>query len=116
MKLVRVCLLAQNRGAVVIGKRVLNDLCVVLEIEDEDIVLLRMGAVQTGERLHGFDAAESLIHIHGVQERFVVAGLKLVGADEEAIRVFLDAIRDVATRKWFQLRLADFLALVFRFP
>ena len=59
-------------------------------------MLLRMGAVEPGERLHRLDAGERLVHIHGVQQRLVVAGLELVGADQKAIRVFLDPVGDFA--------------------
>ena len=83
----------------------LDGLGVVLEIEDEDIVLLRVGTVQAGQRLHGFDAGKHLVHIHRVQQRFVVAGLELVGADQEAIRVFLNLVGDVVAGESVQLRL-----------
>ena len=114
VKLVRVRLLAEDGGAVIVGKRLLDGLGVVLEIEDENIVLLRVRPVQAGERLHRFDAGEHLVHIHRVQQRLVVAGLELFGADEEAIRVFLNPVGDVVARKSVQLRLADLLALIFR--
>ena len=72
---------------------------VVHEVEHEDVVLLRMGAVQPRERLHGLDAAEHLVHIHRMQQWLVVAGLELVGADQEAIGIFLDLVGDLAGRE-----------------
>jgi hypothetical protein len=60
-----------------------------MEVEHEHVVLLRVRAVQARERLHGLDAGERLVHVHRVQQRLVVAGLELVGADQEAVRVFL---------------------------
>jgi hypothetical protein len=49
-----------------------------------------------------------------VQQRFVVAGLELVRADQEAIRVFLNLVGDFTAGESVELRLADLLALVFR--
>jgi hypothetical protein len=46
VQLVRVGLLAENARAVVIGERLGDRLDVVLEIEDEDIVFLRVGAIE----------------------------------------------------------------------
>ena len=40
-----------------------------------------------------------------MQQRFVVAGLELVGADEEAVRVFPDLLGDLAGREPVQRRL-----------
>ena len=62
-------------------------------------MLLRVRAVQARERLHRFDAGERLVHIHRVQQRLVVAGLKFVGADQKAIRILLNLVRDVAAGK-----------------
>jgi hypothetical protein len=69
---------------------------VVEEVEHEDVVLLGMGPVQPGQGLHGLDARQRLVHVHGVQQRLVVAGLELVGADQEAVGLLLDLVRDLA--------------------
>ena len=79
---------------------------VVLEVEHEAVVLLRVRAVEARERLHRLDARERLVHVHRVQQRLVVAGLELVGADQEAVRVFLNLVGDVAARKAVERRLA----------
>ena len=60
------------------------------------VVLLRVRAVQPRQRLHRLDAGERLVHVHRVQQRLVVAGLELVGADQEAVRILLDLVGDVA--------------------
>jgi len=106
--------LLSDRCAVIIGKRLLNRLGVVLEIEHEDIALFWVCPVQARQRLHGLDAAEHPVHIHRVQERFIVAGLEFVGADQKAIRVFLHPVGNIVARKAVELRPADFLAVVFR--
>ena len=105
MQLVRVGFLAEDRRAVVVGERLLDRLGVVHEIEDEHVVLLRMRPVQPRERLHRLDAGQRLVHVHRVQQRLVVAGLELVGADQEAVRVFLNLVGDVAAREPVQRRL-----------
>jgi hypothetical protein len=103
---------ASTRGAVVVRERLLNRVRVVHEIEHEHIVLLPMRAVEARERLHRLGAREQLVHVHRVQQRLVVAGLELVGADEEPVRVFLDPVRDLAGWKPIERRLAHFGAAV----
>ena len=49
---------------------------------------------------------ERLVHVHRVQQRLVIAGLELVRADEEAVRVLLNPLGDLAGRKAVQRRLA----------
>ena len=53
-----------------------------------------------------------LVHVHRVQQRLVVAGLELVGTDQEAVRVLLDLVRDLAGRKAVERRLGHLLAAV----
>ncbi len=55
-----------------------------------------MRAVQAGQRLHRLDAGQHLVDVHGVQQRLVVAGLELIGANQKPIRVFPNLIGDVA--------------------
>ena len=35
------------------------------------------------------DAGERLVHVHGVQQRLVVAGLEFVGDDQKSVRVLV---------------------------
>jgi hypothetical protein len=60
------------------------------KVEHEAVVLLRVRAVEPRQGLHRFDAGERLVHVHRVQQRLVVAGLELVGADQKAVRIGLD--------------------------
>ena len=55
-----------------------------------------MGTIQARERLDGLDAGERLVHVHRVQQRLVIASLEFVGADQEAVRVLLDLVGDLA--------------------
>ena len=50
-------------------------------------------------RLHRLYSGERLVHIRGVQQGLVVAGLEFVGADEKAVQVLLDPVRDLARRE-----------------
>ncbi len=93
----------------------MDRLDVVHEVEHEDVVLLGMGTVEPGEGLHGLDAGELLVHVHGVEQRLVVAGLELVGADEEAVGVFPDLVGDLAAREAVECGLGDLLAAVLVF-
>lgn len=53
------------------------------------------------------DAGQVLVDVHRVQQRLVIAGLELVGADEEAVRIFRDLLGDPAGREAVQRRLGD---------
>ena len=75
-------------------------------------MLLRVRAVQAGERLHRLDAGQRLVHVHRVQQRLVVAGLELVGADQEAVGVVLDLVGDLAAREAVERGLGDLGAAV----
>ena len=66
---------------------------------------LRMRPVQPRQRLNRLDARERLVDIHRVQQRLVVAGLELVGADQEPVGVLLDLIGDVL--RWKPVELAS---------
>jgi hypothetical protein len=65
--------------------------------------------------LHGFDAGEHLVDVHGVKQRLVVAGLEFFRTYEEAMRVFLNPVSNIVAGKSIQLRFADFLAFEFGF-
>ena len=82
--------LLQDRGAVVVREGLLNRLGVVLKIEHKDIVLLGMRSIQADSVCTAFDARQRLVDVHRVQKRLVVAGLKLVRADQESIWIFLN--------------------------
>ena len=97
VQLVRVGLLAEDRRAVVVRERRLRSCrCRSWKSSTKHVVLLRVRAVEPRERLHRLDAREQLVHVHRVQQRLVVAGLELVGADQEAVRVLLDLVGDLA--------------------
>ena len=115
VQLVGVGLVGEDGGAVVGLEGVADGIAVVAEVEHEDVALLGVGAVEAGEGLHGLDAGEHLVDVHGVQERLVVAGLELVGADEEAVRVLLKVVGDAAGGEAVETGFADLLALVFGF-
>ena len=71
----------EDRGPVVAREGLGDGIRVVQEVKHEDIVLLRVRAIEPRQRLDGLDPGECLVNVHGVQERFVVAGLELVGTD-----------------------------------
>ena len=72
-----------------------------------------MRPVEARQRLHRLDARQNLVDVHGVQQRLVVAGLELVGADQEAVRVLLDPVGDQVGREAVEGRLGDLRAVVF---
>ena len=95
MEFVRVGLVGQDRGAIVVREGLGDGLRVVQEVQHEDIVLLRVRAVEPGQGLDRPNPREGLVDVHGVEEGFVVAGLELVRADEEAVRIFLEPLGDL---------------------
>ena len=50
-------------------------------------LLAGIGAVQPGQGLHAFHAAEFLINVHGAELWLVKAGLELVGNDHDLVRI-----------------------------
>ena len=96
MQLVGVGLVREYRCLIIARERFPNLLGIVGEVEHEHITLLRMGAIQTRKRLHGLDVRQHLVHIHGMQKRLIVAGLELVGHNEEAVRFFAEGLFNIA--------------------
>ena len=112
VQLVGVGLAAEDRRAVVVREREFDAVAVVQEVEDERIVLLGVRAIEARERLHGLDAGQRLVDVHGVQQRLVVAGLELVGDDQEPIGVLLNLLGDGVRREPVEGRLGDRAAVV----
>ena len=50
---------------------------VVEKVEHEHVVLLGVRPVEARQGLHRLDAGQRLVHVHGVQQRLIVAGLEL---------------------------------------
>ncbi|MDE0464383.1 MAG: hypothetical protein OXH93_18330 [Caldilineaceae bacterium] len=92
VQLVGIGLLRQDRSAVLVGEGRLDCVEVVGEIKHERVVLPRVRPVETGKRLHRLDARQRLVHVHRVQQRLIVTGLKLACADQEAIGISLNAL------------------------
>ena len=62
------------------------------------------GAVQPAERLDCLNAIQTLIHIHGVQQRLIEAGLELVGDHQDAVIGGLEGIGDADLgTQWLRL-------------
>ena len=67
-----------------------------MKVEHEHVMFLRVGAVESRQGLHRFYAGKLLVHVHRVQQRLVVAGLEFVGANQEAVGIFLNLVSDLA--------------------
>src|SRR5260370_29830 len=96
MKLIRVGFLRKQCRSVIVLKSKGDRLAIVSEIEHETIVLLWMRAIEPRKRLHRLYARERFVHVHGMQQRLIVPGLELIGANQEAIRVALNLLSNVA--------------------
>ena len=107
VQLIGIGLVGQDRRAVEVREGVTDGVGVVQKVQNEGVVLLRMRPVEARQRLHRLDARQRLVDVHRVQQRFVVAGLELVGADEEAVGVLPDHLGNLVGRKAVQRRLAD---------
>lgn len=99
---------AQDRCSIELVERCADRLGIVHEIQNEGVVLLGVCAVETRQGLNRFDARQGLVHIHGMQKRLVVPGLKFVGADQESIRIGFDLIDDILRGKPVEAGLGDF--------
>ena len=76
---------AQDGGFVEGLETLFNVVAAVNEVEHKGIFLLRTCAVKSRKGLNGLQSMQRLVYIHAVQQWFVVARLKLVGHDKEAI-------------------------------
>src|ERR1017187_2949638 len=75
----RVRLLRHQRGRIVVAlEGFLDFLGLIYEIEDERVFFAGMRAIQAREGLHGLDVRQTLVDVHGLEERLVEAGLILV--------------------------------------
>ena len=115
VQLVGIGLLGQDRGAVEFGERVADGVGIVQEVQDEDVVLVRMGAVQARQGLYGLDARKRLVDVHRMQQLFVVTRLEFVRADQESVGILLEPLFDLTRRKAVKRRLADLRPTVFVF-
>ena len=104
MQDIHVSWLAQAGGRVERVKRRLDVIHRVVEVEHEGIGLaqLPVAAVEAGQRLHGQNALQLLVHVHGVQHGFVEAGQVLVGNHQNLGIVLLEFIGQVTRRKTVQ--------------
>ena len=69
---------------------------VVDEVEHVGRVLAGVRPVEAGERLHGLDARQPLVHVHAAEQRLVEAGLELVRHQQDLVLVALEGLADVA--------------------
>ena len=92
---VRVGLVGEDGGRVVVLEGRLYGVRVVHEVQHEHPFLVGRGPVEPGKGLDGLDAPQGLVHVHGVQEGLVVARLELVGADEDSVGVLPDHLRNL---------------------
>ncbi len=92
---VRVGFLFQHGGFVERGEGFLDVLGAVHKIQHKGVFLARRGAIEAREGLHGLDAAERLVHKHGVQLRLVKAGLVFFGHNQD-VELFGEQIRHFA--------------------
>src|SRR5207244_2599120 len=99
IELIWIGLFAQDGRAIVVGEGCDNRLGVVLKIKNENIVLLRMRAIESRQCLYRLDPGKWLVHVHRVEQRLVVTGLELVRSNQKPIRLFLNLIRDIAAGK-----------------
>ena len=112
VQLVGVRFVGEHCRSVVVGKRFPNGVRVVLKVENECVVFLWMRPVEPREGLHRLDVRQGLIDIHRVQQRLIVAGLELVGADQESVWLLLDAFGNVARGKAIEGRLSHFFTAI----
>jgi hypothetical protein len=98
-------------GAVVGLERGPDLLGVVAEVEDERAVLVRVDPVEPGQRLHGIQAREQLVDVHGVELGLVEPRLVLLGDDEDLVLVAVEHVGHLRLVDAVELRLGDLVAI-----
>ena len=85
---------------------------VVTEVEDERVALQLVDTVESRQRLDGGEPAEDLVHVHGVQQRLVEAGLELLSDDQDLVVVAPEPLRGLRLRKAVHAGLGELATLV----
>ena len=99
-------------GRAVVGLEGGADLLgVVAEVEDERAVLVRVDPVEPGQGLHGVQARQRLVDVHGVELRLVEAGLVLLGDDEDLVLVGVEHVGHLGLGDAVELGLGDLVAV-----
>ena len=87
---------ALQNGRFVIGQEGVPDVLLgIFKIENKGAAFARMGTIQAGKRLHGGHIPQLLVYIHGVQQRFVKAGLILVGNHQNIILAAVERLTEL---------------------
>ena len=92
------------------GERLLDVLGLVAEVEHERVGLLRLDPVEPGEGLHGVEAAEHLVDVHGVQQWLVEPSLELLCDDQHLVVVGVELLRGLRVRERIHARLSEGVA------
>ena len=85
------------------------------EVHHEGGVLARVGAVQPRQGLHGLDAAQLAVHVHGAQQRLVETSLELIGHQQDAELRRGEGLAQVAPLKaWVHVGFGEWVRAAFR--
>ena len=112
VQLIGIGFIRQNSRAVVIGKSFLYLIGIVVKIQHKRIALIGVGAVETRERLHSLNARKHFIYVHYMQQRLVIARLKLIRTNQKPIGIFLNLVGNLRFRKTVQRRFTHPLTAV----
>jgi hypothetical protein len=100
-------------GLAVVRRECRRDLVgIVDEVEDEGAVLVRVRAVESGQRLYRGETGEGLIDVHRVELRLVEPGLKLLGDNHDLVIVAVEPLSGLRLRKAVAPCLGERLASV----
>ena len=83
----RVDLVGGGRGLVIVLEAGEDVVALVDEVEYEGLLLAPVHPVEAREGLHGLDAGQPLVDVHGAQQGLIEAGLVLVGDNQHPVSV-----------------------------
>ena len=69
---------------------------IIDEVDHVCGVLAGMRAIEARQCLHGLDAGQPLVHVHGAQQRLIETGLELVRDQKDLVFVALERLAYVA--------------------
>ena len=115
IQLIGIRLTGKHRGLIVSLEGFLDIRRIIDEVQHESIRLIRSTTIQSRQCLHCLYIKQLLVHIHGLKQRLVIAGLEFVRYDQNTVWVFSEFFLNLGTWKSVDLCLGISFTLITNF-